>query len=1001
VIKRLAILPSVLLALSPGVFALDPTLDVNQYAHTSWKYRDGFTKGEILDVAQTADGYLWLATEFALLRFDGVKPVPWEPPPDQPLPSNNVRKLFAAPDGALWISTGNGLASWKDGKVTQYPELSGFYIGRAIQDHDGSIWAAARGIGEGKLCEIRNGRARCYGEKILGSGAFGVHEDRSWNLWVGTAEGVWRWKPGPPTLFRAPERHQTIQDLVDDENGSILIPLSDGVKRIVGGKLQTAYPLPGRIRGLTAGRMLRDRDGGLWIGTSAAGIVHIHRGRTEMFSRQDGLSGDNVSSFLEDREGNVWVATLSGLDRFRELPIVTHTVSQGLTGAPSGAVLATRDGNVWVETAGGLDRLKDGRVVTVYGERVVGTVTGVPSRRMALFEDSQGRIWFSSRSGVGYMENERYVSTAVSGGLINAVTEGANGDMWFSDQELGLFRLSPSGEVQQTPWNSLGPSGAAVSLTGDPSQGGIWAGFFRGGIAWFRDGQVVTSYTPANGLAEGRVNDLRFDAKGTLWVATDGGLSLLKNGRLITLTSRSGLPCDGAHWTIEDAFQSVWFETPCGLARAMRSELDAGNGQTIHAAVFDGSDGLVLRATGAGYAPHVARSSDGKLWFQNGDGLGVVDPRHVPSNQLAPPVHVERVAIDGREVGTTDRLELSRTAKNVEITYTGLSFRDTDRVRFKYKLEGEDADWVDAGTRRVAIYNNLGPRQYRFRVMASNDSGVWNEVGASWTFKVVPAFYQTLWFQALCVVAGLGMLWLLHRLRLRQMTARVNLLYTERLAERTRIARDLHDTLLQSLAGVSLQLDGIAKQVVRAPEKTPSLIARVREQVDACFREARVKVWNLRSPELQVFGLEASLRQLTERIGASTTAGCDMTVSGDPRPVEPDLEEELLRIAQEATNNAVQHAEATQIRIALNYGASSLLLSISDDGRGFDFDEASKKSGHWGLKNMPERAALIGGTCKISSAPGEGTRIEVRVPLAPVSSLRNNRAKHAHSSSGG
>jgi signal transduction histidine kinase len=232
----------------------------------------------------------------------------------------------------------------------------------------------------------------------------------------------------------------------------------------------------------------------------------------------------------------------------------------------------------------------------------------------------------------------------------------------------------------------------------------------------------------------------------------------------------------------------------------------------------------------------------------------------------------------------------------------------------------------------------------------------------------------------------------------------VNMLYTERLAERTRIARDLHDTLLQSLAGVSLQLDGIAKQSVTAPEKTPSVIARVREQLDACFREARTKVWNLRSPELEVFGLEASLRQLTEKVGAGTTAGCYLTVSGQPRSVEPDVEEELLRIAQEAANNANQHAQANDIRIALDYGADSLTLSVSDDGKGFEFEEGLRKTGHWGLKNMRERAAQIRGTCKITTAVGQGTQIEIRVPLSTWSLKnalrRNTLAKHAHSSSG-
>ena len=321
-----------------------------------------------------------------------------------------------------------------------------------------------------------------------------------------------------------------------------------------------------------------------------------------------------------------------------------------------------------------------------------------------------------------------------------------------------------------------------------------------------------------------------------------------------------------------------------------------------------------------------------------------------------------------------------------------------ERVLFRYKLEGKDTEWHDAGTRRQAYYNGLAPKKYQFRVMACNNDGVWNEAGAAWNFSIVPAYYQTIWFQGLCLLAGAGVMWLLYRLRLRQMTARVNLLYTERLAERTRIARDLHDTLLQSLAGVSLQLHGISKQAATAPEKTVAMIGHVREQVDSCFREARLKVWDLRSPELEGQGLAAALREFMERIGAATTARCGFTVSGQPLPCPPELEEELLRIAQEAINNANRHAQPSEIRAALAYDAGSLTLSISDDGCGFDFAEGCRKSGHWGLKNMQERAAQIRAMCKITTAVGQGTRIEIRVPLSSRS--RSNGAKHAHSSSG-
>ncbi len=548
-----------------------------------------------------------------------------------------------------------------------------------------------------------------------------------------------------------------------------------------------------------------------------------------------------------------------------------------------------------------------------------------------------------------------------------------------------------------------------LALTADLLDGGIWLGFAQKGVAYNKDGQIRASYSTAEGLGKGNVRHFHLDREGALWLSTDGSFSRLKNGHIATLTMKNGLPCDGIHWALEDDAGWFWLSTACGLVRIQRSQLDAwaasvdksrDSSRMVQATVLDESDGVKISARGGFLSPQAAKAPEGKLWFASVEGVNVIDPLHFPFNKLPPPVHVESVKIDGKEMAApTDGFKLASKTHDVEIDYTALSFTEPDRMHFRYKLEGSSvSDWQDVGTRRQAYFNDLKPKRYTFRVMASNNDGVWNEAGAVWNFSVAPAFYQTLWFGGLAVVAGAALIWVLYRLRLRQATARVNLLYTERLAERSRIARDLHDTLLQSLAGVSLQLDGISKQAAKWPEKTPGPISRVRDQVDACFREARGKVWDLRSPELELYGLEAALRELVERIGATTTARCEFTVTGRARTCAPDVEEELLRLAQEAANNANRHAQASEIRVALEYGGNSLTLSISDDGKGFDFEEGYGKSGHWGLKNMQERAAQIGGRCKVVTAAGQGTHIEVRVPLAS-SRLKKALTKHANSSS--
>ena len=999
-----AVIAGLLLAGGACAFAPDSSLDIGQYVHTPWRIRDGFTKGTIAAIAQTPDGYLWLGTEFGLLRFDGVKAVPWQPPPDQPLPSSRIFSLLAARDGTLWIGTTKGLASWKDGKLTPIQELAGEAIRAAIvEDHEGTVWAGGLAFPPpGKLCAIKKAGVQCYGDDgALGNGVGGLYEDRKHNLWVGTRSGLWRWNPGPPRFYPAPGPPNGIQGMAEADDGALLFAPQSGIKRLLGEQAED-YALPGNKRQFTAAVLLCDRGGSLWIGTTDGGLMHVHGGRTDVFAQADGLSGDFITALFIDREGAIWVATDAGLDRFREAAVTTLSLSQGLSNASILSVLADRDGSVWLATRRGLNRWNNGQITSGKPDgRFNGAYPG------SLFQDSRGRIWVSTIPAFGYLDNGRFISLkTVSAGAVYSMTEDTAGNLWIANKDHGLIHLLQDGTVEQTPWAGLGHNDPALALAVDPLRGGLWVGFYQGGIAYFADGRVRASYSAADGLGKGRVNGLRFASDGTLWAATEGGLSRLKNGRIATLTGRNGLPCDSTHWALEDDAQSIWLYTACGLLRIARSDLDAwaaatdkgDPNQPVNATVFDSSDGVRSLEDPGGYTPHVAKSPDGRLWFLPSDGVSVVDPSHLPSNRLPPPVHVETVRVDGKERGAADGIEISHAANDIEIDYTALSLIIPERVRFRYMLEGHDADWQDVGTRRQAYYGGLAPRTYRFRVMACNNDGVWNEAGAAISFSIVPAFYQTIWFQGLCVTAGGALIWLVYRLRLRQVTARVNLRYAERLAERTRIARDLHDTLLQSLAGVSLQLEGISKQAAAAPEKTSSLISRVREQVDSTFREARVKVWDLRSTSLDADGLEGALRGLVERLGPASGVRCEVVVSGQPQPCSPEVEEELLRIAQEATNNADRHAQATEIRIALDYSDGSLTLSVSDDGRGFDFEEGYGKSGHWGLKNMQERAAQIRGTCKIATAVGRGTRIEVRVPLSSWS-LRSTFANHAHSRS--
>ena len=830
-VVSLASLLACMLLACPCLFALDPSLDVSQYAHTAWKIRDGFSEGIITSIAQTPDGYLWLGTEFGLLRFDGVRNVHWQPPPGQPLPSSAIWSLLAARDGTLWIGTAKGLASWKDSKLTQYPELVGQSVPKLLEDRGGSIWAGVYGVPRGRLCAFHNGSVRCYGDDDrLGLGVLGLYEDSKGSIWLGVQNGVWRWKPDPPEFHAIPDESDSIQSFIESDDGTLLIGARDGIMRLVDGKAG-AYPLPGPVPEFQTERLLRDRDGGVWIGTRQRGLVHLHHGRTDVFSQSVGLSGDDIRSLFEDREGNIWVATSDGLDRFRDFAVTTFTGSQGLSNAQVLSVLAARDGSVWFGTLGGLNRWSDGQVTIprTGTAKQDGKLNGLYAH--SLFQDDRGRVWISTLNEVGYLENDRFISSGVPGGNVHGFAQDTRGNLWIAHQDLGLLRISGGSEVQRIPRATIGHKDNANALAADPLHGGLWMGFYLGGIAYFADGQVRASYAAADGLGEGIVSDLRLDPDGTLWAATAGGLSQLKNGHVATLTSRNGLPCDTVHWVIEDDAHSFWLYMACGLVRIPRAELEAWAAgvdkdkaakRTIQATRFDSSDGVRGMAFIGGYRPLVAKSPDGKLWFTGVDGVSVVDPRHVPFNPLPPPVHIEQITADRKTYDPASalngRMSLPPLTRDLEIDYTALSFVAPEKERFRYKLEGWDRDWQDVGNRRQAFYNNLPPRNFRFRVIASNNSGVWNEAGTFLDFSVAPAYYQTTWFRLSVVAAFLALLGALYQLRLRQVARQFNIRLEERVSERTRIARELHDTLLQSFQGVLLRFHTVTYLLPDRPD---------------------------------------------------------------------------------------------------------------------------------------------------------------------------------------
>jgi signal transduction histidine kinase/ligand-binding sensor domain-containing protein len=997
----------------PGACALDPTLDVSQYAHTSWKIRDGFFKGRITAIAQTPDGYLWVGTEFGLLRFDGVRAVPWQTQAGEHLPGGRIRSLLAASDGSLWVGTDQGLASWKDGKLTQYPQFAAKIVLTLFEDHEGTVWAGtgASTFNAGRLCAMNSGHAQCYGEDgIFGRAVYNLYDDSKGNLWVGGQSGLWHWKPGPPKLYSIPDSERGIFGLMEDDKGALLIFKSEGVRQLVNGKVEE-YPLPGIGRGIKLGRVLRDRNGGLWIATFDHGLFHVHQGRTDVFSEADGLSGSFVEALFEDREGSIWVGNMNGLDRFRDLAAHTIGTKQGLSNVSVQSVLAARDGSVWMFTLDGLNRWKDGQV-TIYRKRrgqspaselgareAVREIIdrGLPDTGASLYEDDRGRVWVFG-NGVARFENGRFIPVSgVPNGAASSTAGDSRGELWIA-QLGGLLHLIRGSVVEQIPWSKLGHKEFGSALAADPSHGGVWVGFLDGGLAYLKDGQVRASYGVGDGLGGGYVSLLQLGSDGVLWAETEGGLSHLKNGRISTLSSRNGLPCDAVHWMMEDDAHSVWLYMSCGLVRIARNELDAwaaDPGRRVQASVFDSTDGVRSRARPTGVRPHVAKTPDGKLWFLPTDGVSVIDPQHLPVNKLPPPVHIEQITADGKSYwqnwsgdAASAKSKLPALVRDLTIDYTALSLVAPEKVQFRYKLEGWDRDWQDVGTRRQAFYTNLGPRNYRFRVMACNNSGVWNEAGDTLDFSIAPAYYQTIWFRSLWVAAFLAALWGLYQLRLRQVAREFNAGLEARVNERTRIARELHDTMLQSFQGLLLRFQATAYMLPGRPEEARKSLEGAIDQAAAAITEGRDAVQGLRSSTKVTNDLASAITTLGTELAAGesnpSAAEFHVEVEGTPRDLHPILRDEVYRIAGEALRNAFKHAQAKRIEVEIRYDERQLRLRVRDDGKGIDAQHLNEggRAGHYGLPGMRERAKLMGGKLAVWSELDSGTEVELKIPAS-------------------
>ena len=998
-------------ALASPASALDPRKSISQFTHTAWTAQDGIA-GPVRAIAQTPDGYLWLGTEAGLYRFDGLRFALWEPAQGEALPSSSVWSLCAAREGSLWIGLGSGgISRLRDGRLRSYSPRDGAPAGgllSIVEDLDGAIWAGGQ-YGLGKFAAGRWSRIGAE-SGYPAPGAQSLLVDRRGDLWAATNGSNFGLSADPVrrntilTLGRhahgftpTGEAVGMVWSMAEDPNGEVWIADTNGHSiRPIGSR---SRPRAGVAAGAETMSLLLDGDGSLWIGLIEGGIRRLADFRQspgsflDRFEAADGLSGGLVYSTLLDREGNIWFGTAGGLDRFRDNKVMAFSAREGLDPDQQIALTSGGDGTVWIVsyTRDAVRRLERGRFVA---SKLPPYSPNDTPRILSLHADRNGRLFVGGSFRLAAQVDGRlsYVHAAEieQGANVEAITTDAAGGLWLAltgwgagpgaDSVGRLLRYSQGAWFDYRDRSQI-PAYRCRVAYGD-ARGGVWLGFENGEVVEHADG-AFRRYSSADGLPAGRVLAITSDRAGRILIGGEGGLSRFAAGRFVTITKKNGLPGNSLSAIVEDEDGFLWLAGALGILRVSQAELERAlrdPSYVMRGVTFDAGDGLRGLPRQREPFPTAARAADGKLWFATTGGVAVIDPRHWPSNAVPPTVLVEEIVADDRQLRAASGVELPPGTRNLKIRFAALSLTAPDRVRFRYRLDGYDDEWHGPVATRTVSYTNLPPRHYRFRVAACNDDGVWNEAGATLAFAILPAFHQTRGFQALLVAVMGAVAWTAYRWRVRQVTARLDRQFEERLSERTRIARELHDTLLQGFLSASMQLH-VAIDDLPAEAVARSRLDRVQQLMARVIEEARGALRGLRSPDRAADDLGQSLSRVRNELGTREAVAFRVIAEGPVRPLRPIIRDEVYRIGREAVVNAFRHAGAQSIEVELEYGSRQLRLLVRDDGKGTDPDVLrSGLEGHWGLSGMRERAEEIGARLRLWSRRGAGTEVELAVP---------------------
>jgi signal transduction histidine kinase/ligand-binding sensor domain-containing protein len=973
-----------LILLAPLAKAESGGILQRKFDHTAWRAREG-APTQIFALAQTNDGYLWLGTANGLFRFDGVHFELYRPPHDQRLLKVSVQSLLATPDGGLWVGyTLGGTSFIQDGQVQNLSMRSGTVWAFTL-DSRGSLYAAtSRGV-------FHYG-SKGWGEPDesigLNGAAYRFLVDSHGTVWMATDDFLYRKEVNQTRFEKTAINAGSNAGLALGPDGTVWITDGEGVRSVDESGKQPRYLAVGHYYD----DLTFDHAGGLWAvsllqgvvyaahpgDALAAGITSIKAG-VDGSTSHEGLSADTGNTVLTDREGNVWIATDDGLDRFREAaleraPLPSTYKGYALSPEPDGSML------IGTVTAG-LQRLQLGKV-----SKVVAIPKEFTDQIECVLRAPDGKLWLGGSGVLGYLDHERFVSVPLSPRWkdaardTQAMTVDHNGDLWMQIvAPLPLIRLHSG------VWTPMdyppGPKTAAVTLTTDHT-GRVWAGYMDGLVAIYDKGQV-TAFREKEGITVGNVTAL-YESGSQMWIGGERGLEANTDGHFVQAKFVGDQPITGISGLIRLADGSLWVNSLEGVLRVPSEEVEhflSDPGYGMNYRIFGSLDGLYGKAPQLRPLPSIAQSPDGRLWFATANGAFWLDPSKLPSNKVLPPVHITAILADGASINPIGDVNLPKGTRNLEFDYTALSLTVPERVRFRYKLEGFDTDWQEAGTRRQAFYTHLPPAHYVFRVIACNDAGLWNNVGASLPLILPPTFLQSWYFKALAGFLAIFALWALVLYRIRQTAKAVRGRLYERFSERERIARDLHDTFFQGIQGLLLSFQS-ASRGLPSEDPTRKSFEETLAQSDRVMLEGRELVLDLRMRSVEGNELNREIEVAVVNSAKHSSAECRFHVSGEAKPMNGVVSEELYKISREALNNACRHSEATSIEIRVAYMESGPEIVIQDNGVGISREVLDRGGvpNHWGLPGIRERAKKIGGTVVIESAPGEGTRVRVTVP---------------------